>query len=94
MKCVLCGAAAAVQWQRRSATNPDDVDAVFACLEHAISADLAARIHAPDCTAPDPAKLPACGCRVEPVPVLSQPAAVQTMTTSTGWTVPAETQGA
>jgi hypothetical protein len=49
-------------------TAADTCIAVFACGPHAISMDLAALIHAADCTAPDPAVLPGCNCTPEPAP--------------------------
>ena len=46
----------------------DTTIAIFGCNTHAISMDLAARVHAPNCTAPDPAVLPGCNCTPEPLP--------------------------
>ncbi|MFJ8606384.1 hypothetical protein ACIRH0_04220 [Streptomyces sp. NPDC093675] len=40
----------------------------FGCGTHAIAIDLAALIHGPDCTAPDPTLLPGCNCTPEPPP--------------------------
>lgn len=89
LACALAGCpnAPIVQWQRRSTTDPTHTDAVYACSEHPISLDLASLIHAPSCTAPDPAHLPACGCTPEPLP---QPEPdLPPVTLPTGWTVPA-----
>jgi hypothetical protein len=49
-------------------TAAETTIAVFACGPHAISMDLAALVHAADCTAPDPALLPGCNCTPEPAP--------------------------
>ncbi|MGW2692321.1 hypothetical protein ACWC3Y_10720 [Streptomyces sp. NPDC001296] len=49
-------------------TQQDVLIAVFACGGHAIGMDLAALVHGPDCTAPDPALLPGCNCIPEPPP--------------------------
>jgi hypothetical protein len=49
-------------------TSDDVVRAVYACMQHPISADLAALVHASACTAPVAATLPACGCTPEPAP--------------------------
>jgi hypothetical protein len=49
-------------------TEADTLIAVFACGQHAIGQDLAALVHAADCTAPDPATLPGCNCTPEPAP--------------------------
>lgn len=49
-------------------TAAETTIAVFGCGPHAISMDLAALIHAFDCTAPDPAVLPGCNCTPEPAP--------------------------
>lgn len=49
-------------------TAADTAIAVFGCGPHAISMDLAALVHASDCTAPDPAVLPGCNCTPEPEP--------------------------
>lgn len=63
-----CTAVPLVQWQRRSATDPTSVEAVFGCGPHAITLDLAALVHAPTCTAPNPVNLPGCDCTPEPAP--------------------------
>lgn len=42
--------------------------AVFGCNTHAISQDLAALVHAANCTAPNPSNLPGCDCTPEPAP--------------------------
>jgi hypothetical protein len=44
------------------------VHAVYGCLSHAIAQDAAALVHQATCTAPDPAKLPACNCIPETAP--------------------------
>jgi hypothetical protein len=87
--CAVCPADAVVQWGRRCLVG---VEAVFACLAHAINADLASRVHSADCLAPDPKNLPSCGCTLEPHP--EPPAPVEVTTTSTGWIVPVGTPGA
>ncbi len=46
----------------------DTTIAVFGCGPHAISMDLAALVHASDCTAPDPGLLPGCNCTPETAP--------------------------
>ncbi|MFE2911236.1 hypothetical protein [Kitasatospora indigofera] len=63
--CSACSVPAVVQWQRRTT---DGTVPVFGCGRHAVSIDLAARVHAASCPAPDEALLPACGCTPEPVP--------------------------
>lgn len=89
-KCAACETTAQVQWQRRSATDADSIEAVYACGTHAISLGLAAQVHAATCTAPDPAALPGCGCTPEPVPTPQpDPQTTTTVTLPTGWTVPA-----
>ncbi|RLU81113.1 hypothetical protein CTZ27_33265 [Streptomyces griseocarneus] len=40
---------------------------VFACVEHAITLDSAARVHRATCTAPSANDLPGCDCEPEPV---------------------------
>lgn len=87
--CGACGAPAAVQWQRRAGGDPNDVIAVYACGEHAISMDAAAQVHAADCTAPDPKLVPACGCTPEPLPAPEPVEPARTVTLDTGWVVPA-----
>ncbi|MGW2936087.1 hypothetical protein ACWDA7_30515 [Streptomyces sp. NPDC001156] len=49
-------------------TEQDTLIAVYACGPHAIAMDLAAVVHAADCTAPDPADLSGCNCTPEPPP--------------------------
>jgi hypothetical protein len=49
-------------------TAADTIIAVYACAAHAIGLDLAALVHASDCTAPDPAVVPRCSCTPEPPP--------------------------
>lgn len=81
-----CGQDALVQWQRRSVETPEHTDAVYGCHDDAISLDLAAHVHAADCTAPDAAHLPGCDCTVEPLPE-PEPDPVH-VTLPTGWTIP------
>ena len=60
----------------------DTTMAVYACPEHAIHLDLAARIHAADCTG--------CDCDPEPLPAPTpMPGEAPTVTLPTGWTIPA-----
>jgi hypothetical protein len=49
-------------------TAADTTIPVYACGPHAITRDLAALVHASDCTAPDPDLLPGCNCTPEPAP--------------------------
>lgn len=63
-----CAERPLVQWQRRHPTDPGSTVAVFACGPHAITLDLAAHVHAPDCPAPNTDLLPNCGCTPEPLP--------------------------
>ncbi|MFB7461300.1 hypothetical protein [Streptomyces sp. NPDC056188] len=49
-------------------TGSDMTIAVYACGQHAISMDAAARVHASSCTAPNDADLPDCDCTPEPLP--------------------------
>ncbi|MFJ8345034.1 hypothetical protein ACIQ9J_01395 [Streptomyces sp. NPDC094153] len=49
-------------------TGNDTTIAVYACGQHAISMDAAARVHASSCTAPNDADLPDCDCTPEPLP--------------------------
>jgi hypothetical protein len=84
--CGACTEPPVVQWRRRSADDPDATEPVFACGQHPISLDLAAHVHAPACSAPDPKALPGCDCTPEPLP---QPEPITTTTVlPTGWTVP------
>ncbi|MEV4438507.1 hypothetical protein AB0K09_05710 [Streptomyces sp. NPDC049577] len=46
----------------------DCTTTVFACAEHAIGLEAAARIHQATCTAPAPEDLPGCDCTPELVP--------------------------
>lgn len=62
--------------------------AVFACPDHAIHVDHAARIHSADCPAPHPEHLPACGCEPEPHPKPEELGGPKVLL-PTGWTVPA-----
>lgn len=86
--CAACGAPSAVQWRRRSATDPESTDAVYACAAHPILIDLAAQVHQPSCTAPDPAVVPACGCTPEPLPP-PEPLSAPVVTLPSGWTIQA-----
>lgn len=58
---------------------------VYACAAHAISIDLAARIHQNTCTAPNPPDLPGCDCTPEPLPDNPDPTVVQQMTLPDHW---------
>jgi hypothetical protein len=91
--CSACGLPALVQWRRRRADDPGGTDAVYACGQHPITLEAAALVHQPDCPAPDPNRLPACGCTPEPSPG-DQPTPgagdVPTTTLPTGWVVPAD----
>lgn len=80
-----CSSPAAVQWRRRNASG--GTDAVFGCPVHAITVDAAAHVHVPTCTAPDPARVPACNCTPEPLPPGRMPDPA-TQTLPTGWTIP------
>lgn len=82
-----CGQTATVQWRRRSAADPGHTIAIYSCHDDAIHVDLAAQVHAANCTAPNPAHLPACSCEPEPLPD-PEPDIVH-VTLPTGWTVPA-----
>lgn len=83
-----CSSGAEVQWQRR--IDADATAAVYGCGPHAISLALAAHVHAADCTAPEVALLPGCGCTPEPLPDPTPlPGDQPTVTLPTGWTVPA-----
>lgn len=65
---------------------------VYGCAEHTIHLDLAAQVHAAECTAPHPDHLPGCNCQPEPAPApQAQPVVV---TLPTGWAIPAPTGGA
>lgn len=48
-------------------TVADTTVSVYACGAHAISLDLAALVHAPECSAPNPDHLPNCDCVPESV---------------------------
>jgi hypothetical protein len=90
--CAACGVDAVVQWRRRSAADPTHTDAVYACAVHAITLDLAAHVHQVGCTAPDPGRVPVCGCTPEPLPPPDPvPLNNPTTTLSTGWVVPTPT---
>lgn len=89
--CGGCGEPAVVQWQRRSADDPDATVAVYSCGPHAISLDAGAHIHRAACTAPNPATAPACDCTPEPLPAPDPaPGSTASTTLPTGWVVPAE----
>jgi hypothetical protein len=88
--CGACPAPAVVQWQRRSAADPEHTDAVYSCGPHAITLDAAAHIHQAACTAPDPATAPACTCTPEPLPPEEPLSSGPTTTLPTGWVVPAD----
>lgn len=75
--------------QHRLPTADDTVIAVFSCADHAIHMDLAAQVHAADCSAPHDDHLPACDCQPEPAPEPEPPHADTMVTLPTGWTVPA-----
>lgn len=81
-----CPQLAVVQWQRRSA-DPEHTEVVHACPNHTITLALGSRIHAAQCSAPNPADLPGCDCSPEeqPTPEPNQP---DTVTLATGWTIP------
>lgn len=49
-------------------TAEDTTVPVFGCSLHAITLDLACRVHQSTCTAPNLASLPACDCTPEPLP--------------------------
>lgn len=74
-------------------TAADMVIAVYACAEHPIHLDLAARVHASDC-APEPHHLPDCNCSPESAPEPQRMAKRETVTLPTGWVVSAPGQGA
>lgn len=95
-----CGATPLVHWSRRHTpgelaafapeTHTDDMrHLVYACGQHAISIDLAAHVHAANCSGPNSAQLPQCDCTPEPLPPGA--ADVPTVTLPTGWQVPAPT---
>jgi len=76
-----------VLWRRRAELGGDDVLAVLACRQHAITLDAAAHVHQPTCQL-DVAMLPACGCSPEPLPPTA-PTSPDVVTLPTGWSVPA-----
>lgn len=59
---------------------------VYTCGGHSIRLDLAGHVHDNTCTAPNNGSLPACDCTPEPLP--TPPPPQQTVTLSTGWSVP------
>lgn len=74
--------------EHRLPTAADTVIAVFACADHAVHIDLAARVHAATCRAPHDGHLPGCDCEPEPLPEPDQ-GTQEMVTLPTGWTVPA-----
>lgn len=87
--CSACPQPALVQWRRRNVEDPDHIDAVYACGQHAITLDAAALVHQPACPAPDVALLPTCGCTPEqPESVVTLPGQ-DVITLPTGWAIPA-----
>lgn len=69
-------------------TVADSTMPVYACANHAIDLDLAARIHAADCAAPHPDHHPGCDCTPEPLPE-PEPLHAEMVTLPTGWIIPA-----
>lgn len=66
-------------------TADDTTMAVYACTQHAIHLDLAARIHAATCAG--------CDCEPEPLPEPTPlPGHEPTITLPTGWTIPAPSE--
>ncbi|WP_329564655.1 hypothetical protein [Kitasatospora sp. NBC_01266] len=57
---------------------------VYACGPHAITLDLAARIHQPGCSGPNAASLPTCDCTPE---LPATDTAPVTTTLATGWQI-------
>lgn len=49
-------------------TRADIAVTVYACARHAISPDLATRVHQDDCLGPASPALPTCSCTPEPLP--------------------------
>lgn len=86
--CSACPQPAVVQWRRRAADDDAGTEPVYACGQHAISLNAAACVHQPTCPAPDPARLPACGCTPEPLPPAEPMTSGQTTTLPTGWVIP------
>lgn len=62
--------------------------AVFGCGPHAIGMDLAARVHGPDCAAPNDGDLPGCNCTPEPLPE-PEPMHAEVATLPDHWAAPA-----
>lgn len=89
IQCGACPNSPVAQWLRRAADDPAATVPVYACAEHTITRDAASRVHASGCTAPDPARLPDCGCKPEPLPTPEPIVAEGTVTLDTGWVVPA-----
>lgn len=87
MKCEVCTDAAVVQWGRR--VDENTVGAVFSCLAHALTLELAAHVHAADCQAPNGP----CNCVREELPA-PESLFSDVTTTPAGWTVPVGTKGA
>lgn len=78
-----CGIQPVVQWGRRLPKSTD-IGPVFACGDHAITLDAAARTHQPEC-APVLKNLPSCGCTPEPLPAPDE--LPETVRLSTGWVI-------
>lgn len=90
LTCVACELPALVQWRRHAPTetDPDVLAAVYACGTHAIGLAAAALVHRAECPAPDPKRLPACGCTPDPAPTPEPGPDAPVETLPTGWTVP------
>lgn len=89
IQCGACRDSAVTQWRRRAADDLAATVPVYACAEHTITRDAASRVHAAGCPAPDPARLPDCGCTPEPLPAPEPIVTGDTITLDTGWVVPA-----
>jgi hypothetical protein len=63
----------------------DTVQAVYACAPHALTLDLAARVHASSCAGPKAAALPQCGCTPEALPAPSEPVPANNPALPAGW---------
>lgn len=64
-------------------TAADVTIAVYACAAHAISPDLAARVHQAHCTGPASPNLPDCDCTPEALAEATPPAAARAL--PPGW---------
>jgi hypothetical protein len=64
----------------------DTTIAVFACADHTVDLEHAARVHAADCQAPHPDHLPSCDCEPEPHPEPT-PLGGPKVQLPTGWVV-------